>query len=276
MRAAVTARLLRIEAFRLTTAEPQALLAFYAALGFEIGEQAAISAGEMRRFGLAGRGVRIALSRAGSRLELESFEPAGRPYPRQANAADLCFQHFALPTTEIAAAWEQARAHGAEPISTAGPVQLPAAAGGVIAVKFRDPEGHPLELLQWPGTTHPHRNAAALGIDHSAISVADVIASQTFYRALGLEPDPGTINHGPTQAALDALAEVIVDVVPLRALQRDPHLELLGYRHPRGRPAEPLRVNDVAATRIVWAADTDAILRDLDGHLHVLQRQPGA
>ncbi|HUN75395.1 MAG TPA: VOC family protein [Steroidobacteraceae bacterium] len=272
----MSARLLRIKAFRLTTAEPQALLAFYAALGFEIDEQVAISAEEMHRLGLEGRGVRIALSRAGSRLELESFEPAGRPYPRQANAADLCFQHFALPTTEMAAAWEQARAHGAEPISADGPVQLPAASGGAVAVKFRDPEGHPLELLQWPGTARLPRNTPAFGIDHSAISVADVIASQNFYRALGLEPDPGTINHGPTQAALDALAGVIVDVLPLRAAQRDPHVELLGYRHPRGRPAEPLRVNDVAATRIVWAADADAILRDPDGHLHLLERQPGA
>ena len=78
------------------------------------------------------------------------FRSKGHPYPENATAADLCFQHFALVTRDAAAAWERARAHGATPISIGGPVTLPASAGGVTAVKFRDPEGHPLEFLQFP------------------------------------------------------------------------------------------------------------------------------
>ena len=35
-------------------------------------------------------------------------------------------------------------------ISTDGPQLLPASSGGVTAYKFRDPEGHPLELIAFP------------------------------------------------------------------------------------------------------------------------------
>jgi hypothetical protein len=49
-----------------------------------------------------------------------------------------------------------------------------------------------------------------------------------------------------------------------------PHLELLAYRKPTGRPGGTLKASDVAATRIVWAAARNALLRDPDGHLHLL------
>jgi len=32
--------------------------------------------------------------------------------------------------------------------------------------------------------------------------------------------------------------------------------------------------NDIAATRIVWHADRDALVRDDDGHLHQLVKTP--
>ncbi len=54
--------------------------------------------------------------------------------------------------------------------------------------------------------------------------------------------------------ALDGLPRVEVDVVPMLPHQDTPHLELLGYRKPTGRVAGRLEPNDVAATRIVWAA----------------------
>lgn len=38
------------------------------------------------------------------------------------------------------------RGHGAIPISVGGPVRLPAPAGGVTAVNFRDPEGPPARI----------------------------------------------------------------------------------------------------------------------------------
>jgi hypothetical protein len=53
---------------------------------------------------------------------------------------------------------------------------------------------------------------------------------------------------------------------------KPPHVEMLGYRHPVGRALCPLSPNDVAATRIVWRSNTDALIRDPDGHLHQLSR----
>jgi catechol 2,3-dioxygenase-like lactoylglutathione lyase family enzyme len=110
-----------------------------------------------------------------------------------------------------------------------------------------------------------------LGIDHSAISVSDVGASRRFYEELGLSLRNPTLNQGATQDALDGLAQVVVDVLPMMPPTDTPHLELLAYRTPEGRYAAPLAANDVAATRVVWAGDRDALIRDPDGHLHVLQ-----
>ena len=81
-----------------------------------------------------------------------------------------------------------------------------------------------------------------------------------------------TLNSGPTQVDLDGLADVEVDVVPLLPPLECPHLELLCYRVPRGEASVPLAANDIAATRIVWRSDVDALVRDPAGHLHLLKR----
>jgi catechol 2,3-dioxygenase-like lactoylglutathione lyase family enzyme len=107
-----------------------------------------------------------------------------------------------------------------------------------------------------------------MGIDHSAISVSDVAASQRFYTSHAMSQGPATVNEGPTQDALDGLEGVQVDIVPIRANDGPPHVELLGYRHPLGRALSLMTANDIAASRIVWQADKDALVRDPDGHLH--------
>lgn len=272
MKSQVTA----ITAFRLTTADATRLARFYGELGFAVHESEPIGAEEMALLGLEGAGFRVTLRLGGQRIDLESFEAPGRPYPADATAADLCFQHFAIETDDAAVAWKRAEALGAVPISSGGPVRLPPATGVAAAIKFRDPEGHPLELLQLlPEQARPWSGTHLLGIDHSAISVSDVGASRRFYEALGLSVSDPTLNEGPTQMALDGLPEAEVDVVPMLPQQDTPHLELLGYRRPKpiGYPASGLRPNDVAATRIVWAADRDELIRDPDGHLHLLRRQ---
>ena len=111
-----------------------------------------------------------------------------------------------------------------------------------------------------------------LGIDHSAISVAAVEESVRFYGLHGLQVGDRSLNHGATQVALDGLDSVVVDVVPMTPPHATPHLELLRYRTPTGRAFPSPATNDVAATRIVWAAGRDALLRDPDGHLHQLNR----
>jgi catechol 2,3-dioxygenase-like lactoylglutathione lyase family enzyme len=262
-----------IAGFRLVATDPARLIAFYATIGFSAGDEIAISEEEMRTLKLGGHGRRRALRLGVGRLDLDCFEEAGRPYPMDATAADLVFQHLALVTDDAAAAWERARAAGAVPISRSGPVTLPPSSGGVTAIKFRDPEGHPLELLQFPRGANPHwTGTGTMGIDHSAIAVSDVAASRRFYADHGLDEGDATLNEGPAQAVLDGIDNPRVDVVPMRPANAPPHLELLGYRTPRGRTHPPLRANDVAATRIVWRAGSDALVRDPDGHLHQLMR----
>ncbi|AVS68247.1 glyoxalase [Paracidovorax avenae] len=261
----------RIAAFCLVARDSAALVRFYKALGFvqEASAPRPVAAGEAALLGLAGGGMRYAMGLGAARLWIDQYDRPGRPYPDGTDAASRCFQHFALVTNDIAAAWERVQAAGATPVSRASPVTLPASTGRAIAVKFRDPEGHPLELIQFPdGERRGWRGRGILGIDHSAIAVADAERSCAFYRAHGLVGGSATLNHGPTQAALDGLDDVHVDVVPMHPAGPGPHVELLHYRHPQGAPAEPWAIHDVAATRIVWQGSGPAVLRDPDGHIH--------
>jgi catechol 2,3-dioxygenase-like lactoylglutathione lyase family enzyme len=268
----VSAELVAISAFRMTTANPERLARFYQELGFTAGDPEAIPADEIALLGLRCRGTRLPLRLGEQRVDLDSFDEPGRPYPADATSADLCFQHLALVTNDAAGAWVHAAGIGAVPIS-GRPVTLPASAGGVTAMKFRDPEGHPLELLQFPAGSKPGwRGAGLIGIDHSAISVSDGSLSRRFYEACGLSEQNASFNYGPTQTVLDGLPAVEVDVIPMIAPEQPPHLELLAYRKPPGRSSGQLEANDVAATRIVWTAERDELVRDPDGHLQLLTR----
>jgi catechol 2,3-dioxygenase-like lactoylglutathione lyase family enzyme len=263
-------RLRAIAGFHLVTADLQHLLHFYErVLGFTPdGPEQPIDSTEMRLLGLAGGGRRRFLRRGRQRLALDHFDEPGEPYPADADAASLSFQHFALVVTDMAEAYQRLRDTAS--ITQAGPQQLPASAGGVCAFKFRDPDGHPLEFLQFP----PDAQKSAPGIDHSAISVADIELSEAFYESLGLRVGRATLNHGPEQARLDDLDGVQVAVVPMLPHIETPHLELLGYRVPHrdARPS-PWKANDIAATRIVWEGTRAALLRDPDGHLQHVTTQ---
>jgi catechol 2,3-dioxygenase-like lactoylglutathione lyase family enzyme len=260
--------------FHLVTPDLPRLVAFYhEVLGFAPeGPAQPIGEAEMALLALAGGGIRQVLSIGEHRVAIEQFKQRGNPYPAHSDAASLWFQHLALVATDIAAAY--ARLRDVVPISQDGPQQLPAASGGAKAFKFRDPDGHPLELIEFPAGKVPAAwegkvalsGQIALGIDHSAISVADVAASTHFYERFGLAAQPGTLNHGAAQEALDDLQDVRVAVAPMRPKAATPHLELLGYQMPRGDTGAALRPNDVAATRIAWAGARTCLLADPDGH----------
>lgn len=188
-------------------------------------------------------------------------------------AEDPRFQHIAIIASDMALAWQRLRAYGPlASISQGGPQQLPADSGGVSAVKFRDPDGHPLELLAFPAGAVPQRWALAggptLGIDHSAISVADADVSIAFYaREMGLRQASRQVNQGAEQARLDGLVAPMVDVVGLQPATPTPHLELLGYR-----PAHrPLALASGPRSTTVWSgAASPSWLVDPDGHPHLL------
>lgn len=232
-----------------------------------------MSGDEIRLLGLHGSGRRQAFKLGSQSVAIEQFDPRGRPYPANGNAASLSFQHLALVVADMAEAYRRVR--GAVAISENGPQHLPASSGGVHAYKFRDPDGHPLELLQFPYDSRPqawqgksaHAGQIGLGIDHSAISVADAEASVRFYGSLGLKSGDRTLNQGPKQQCLDGLQDVEVTVAPMQAAEGISHLELLGYHVPHGAAGPALQADDVAATRIVWQGRRAALLRDPDGHL---------
>ncbi|WP_428392534.1 VOC family protein [Lichenicoccus sp.] len=270
--------LARILGFRLTTQDLPRLSRFYQdVLGFTAQGEQAIAADEMALLGLQGGGRRVTLRMGEQRVAIDQFEAPGRAYPTDSDAASLWFQHLALVVPDIEAAY--ARLRDIAPISEGGPQHLPPASGGASAYKFRDPDGHPLELLQFPrggapaswGQRTPEPGQIAIGIDHSAISVAETQVSVAFYNDLGLASGKRTLNRGPAQEYLDDLRDVEVTVVALQPEDGAPHLELLGYQVPRGTPGEKLRANDVAATRIVWSGEQAELLSDPDGHLQQIE-----
>jgi catechol 2,3-dioxygenase-like lactoylglutathione lyase family enzyme len=267
------AALRRIIAFRLVTHDPTMLTAFYAdALGASAAMTGSLAGADREQLGV---GERTVLTIGTQRLDLDVFAEPGARYPDGIAADDRRFQHCAFVVADIAAVHARALGCGAATISDGGPVALPASSGGAIAVKLRDPEGHPFELLQFPAGGQPDwervppNDHGVRGIDHSAITVADARASTAFYARHGLAVAGAGVNRGPSQAALDGLDDPVVDVVPLRPALPGPHLELLGYRGV-AHDARATGLRDIAATRIAWASDSETLLVDPDGHRHQL------
>ena len=154
---------------------------------------------------------------------------------------------------------------GWKTISTSGPELLPAASGGVSAFKFRDPEGHPLELIAFPpGAVPPQWRTTSqdvcLGIDHSAVSVSNTARSIAFYEGLGLNCSGGSLNIGRAQAMLDDVPEPVVEVTALTPVQTTPHVELLCYRGEFDRRVPAQTLNDITATRLVLTVESRAAL----------------
>ena len=251
----------RIVGIALVVTKLEAAIAFYSeGLGFAL----------EGRSDTGGNGS-AALSLGGVRLRLDQPSSPGIPYPAERSANDPWFQHFAIRVTDMDAAFTRLSGTPFTAISTGGPQQLPARSGSVIAFKFRDPDGHPLELSHYPGAPRPAGRSPFLTIDHSAIAVSDLDASIAFYRdRLDFRVAAQLVNQGPTQWRLDGLHGAVVDIVVLKPAGAGPHLELLRYRTPS--PAAPLECtvpNDIAATRLLVSAPDcgGEVLTDPDGHL---------
>ena len=188
--------------------------------------------------------------------------------PPDTGALDTRFQHIAVITPHMAEAWQRVEPH-ARAISHGGPQRLPASTGGVTAVKFRDPDGHPVELLAFAPEAMPARWASgATGIDHSAIGVADADRSIGFYGRMGLQVTARQTNQGDEQARLDGLSAPVVEVVGLAPPEPSPHLELLAYRSVRPAPGPTAGPR----TTTVWSSGrtTPFLMTDPDGHAHLL------
>ncbi len=218
-------------------------------------------------FGVRMRVVRLALG--DERLELIEYLAAstpGRPAPVDARSNDRWFQHVAIIVSDMDSAYHLLRAHRVRSAST-GPQLLPKTipgAAGIRAFYFKDPDGHPLEILQFPpdkGDPRWHRKGELfLGIDHTAIVVASTERSLAFYRdLLGLRVAGQSYNSGSEQAHLNNVEGASLHITGLRSPE-GPGVELLEYLAPTdGRPiAEDERANDL----VHW--QTTVVVRDLD------------
>jgi catechol 2,3-dioxygenase-like lactoylglutathione lyase family enzyme len=212
----------------------------------------------------------------GEAIELQEYlEPRGRPIPVDSRSQDRWFQHIAIIVSDMDRAYARLRQHHVEHASPA-PQRLPdwnVNAGGIRAFHFKDPDGHPLEILWFPegkGDPKWHRpgDRLFLGIDHTAIVVGDTAQSLRCYRdTLGLRVAGESENYGPEQERLNNVFGARLRITTLRA-SAGPGVEFLEYLTPRdGRPVPAdARANDLAhwQTELV-SRDAEATARAIRG-----------
>lgn len=241
----------------------------------------AVGAEEEVRRGVFGAHTESALLRLGDeRIELVGFlAPRGRAMPDDSRSDDRWFQHVAIVVRDMDVAYAHLRAHRVQHVSPA-PQTLPAwnpAAGGIRAFYFQDPDGHPLEVLQFPAGKgdarwHAATDALFLGIDHTAIVVADTDASLRFWRdGVGLDVVGRSDNHGEEQERLNAVPGAHLRITTLRGAS-GPGVELLEYTSPRAGRAMPAdtAANDLwhwfVTVRPVNGDARRGFVADPDGH----------
>jgi catechol 2,3-dioxygenase-like lactoylglutathione lyase family enzyme len=269
--------ILGVDSVGVTVRDMDRSVEFYAnVLSFEKVSDVEVSGEDYERlqgvFGVRMRVVRLRLGEESIELT-EYLAPRGRPIPVDSRSHDRWFQHIAIIVSDMDRAYAWLRQHKVEHASS-GPQRLPdwnPNAGGIRAFYFKDPDGHALEILQFPpGKGDPKWHRASerlfLGIDHTAIVVADTDASLKFYRdVLGLRVAGESENYGPEQERLNNVFGARLRITTLRATS-GPGIELLEYlAPPGGRPApSDGRANDVWhwQTRLA-TQDAEAVARAL-------------
>jgi catechol 2,3-dioxygenase-like lactoylglutathione lyase family enzyme len=226
-------------------------------------------------FGVFGARVRLVRMRLGEEsIELAQFlAPRGRSIPADSRSNDLWFQHIAIIVSDMDRAYAILRQNKVEHASSA-PQRLPEwnkNAAGIRAFYFKDPDDHPLEILEFPpdkGNAKWHRpsDRLFLGIDHTAIAVSDTDASLKFYRdLLGFRVAGESENYGTEQEHLNSVFGAHLRITALRA-PTGPGIELLEYLSPRDGRRFPIdeHANDlVHRATILITENADAAAREL-------------
>jgi catechol 2,3-dioxygenase-like lactoylglutathione lyase family enzyme len=272
----------RVDSIGITVADMDRALAFYTGvLPFEIVSEAEVAGDAYEHlfgvFGMRARIVRLRLGREEIEL-IDYLAPEGRSVPEDSRSNDEWFQHIALIVSDMDKAYAQLRRHNVQHASS-GPQTLPAwnpNAGGIKAFYFKDPDGHNLEILEFPpdkGAARWHEPNPPLfeGIDHSAIVVRDTGPSLAFFQGvLGLEVHGHSENYGVEQEHLNNVFGARLLITSLGA-PAGPSVEFLDYLTPRtGRPAPAdTEANDL------WQWQIRMQTPDIDG-LEAALRKAGA
>ncbi len=260
-----------------TVSDADQSVAFYAkVLDFKKTSDEEFSGDALERAkGVFGARVRVVQMVLGNEcIELTQYLASpGRQIPVDSRSNDHWFQHIAIIVRDMNLAYARLRAHGVQHASTA-PQRLPdwnKNAGGIKAFYFRDPDGHNLEILQFPegkGDVRWHRpgNDLFLGIDHTAIVIGETEVSLAFYHdLLGMTVQGESENYGIEQEHLNNVFGAYLRITSLRATT-GPAIEFLQYLAPSdGRPFPlDVKANDIVHWEIpVLVADVETAWQNL-------------
>jgi catechol 2,3-dioxygenase-like lactoylglutathione lyase family enzyme len=266
-----------VDAVDMTVSDMDRAIAFYTGvLTFQKVSDVEVAGDDYEQLeGVFGLRMRVVRMRLGDEfIELtEYLAPKGRPIPPGARSNDRSFQHIAIIVSDMDRAYSALRHNKVEHAST-GPQRLPdwnKNAAGIRAFYFKDPDGHPLEILQFPPDKGPakwHRNTADLflGIDHTAMVVADTNASLHFYRdLLGMTIAGESENYGTEQEHLNNVFGARLRITSMRSAA-GPGIELLEYLSPHDGTPYPAdeRANDIVHRQtLVVTSDAEAAAKKL-------------
>ena len=272
-----TLQVKRIQAIGFTVTNVDRSVDFYTkALGFETVSD--ITAGQTDSPEKTSDAIRIVTLKLGDeqiRL-MQYLQAEGKPIPPDSQSNDLWFQHLAIVVSDMDCAYAHLQSFAIESISTS-PQTIPPgnkAAAYIQSFKFKDPDRHPLELIWFPPDKgqekwHQQSKHLFLGIDHTAIAIANTEQSLKFYRDfLGMEVDGGSFNWRETQARMDGLPDATVKITALRPSQGGLGIELLDYIQPAdGRPMPfDLKNYDIAYVQV------ELVVSDMNQAMNHLQQ----
>lgn len=270
-----------VESVGMTVSDMDRSVTFYLVLAFQKVSDVEVLGEQYEHLeGVFGARMRIVRMKLGDEFVdlTEYLAPRGRPVPVDSRSNDLWFQHIAIVVRDMDQAFEKLRALKVQFVST-GPQTLPASlpAAGIKAFYFRDPDEHNLEVIYFPpGKGDPRWQEKTdnlfLGIDHTAIGIANTEASLHFYRdLLGLRKAGESENFGTEQEHLNQVFGAHLQITGMRAAS-GAGIEFLEYLTPRDGRARPADVhaNDIVHWQtMITTDDVDLMAKKLrDAHVH--------
>jgi catechol 2,3-dioxygenase-like lactoylglutathione lyase family enzyme len=260
-----------VESVGMTVGDLDRAIAFYSeVLSFQKISDTEVWGSEYEHLqGLFGMRMRVVRMQLGEEiLELtEYLTPKGKPIPVDFHSNDRAFQHIAIVVSDMDRAYQHLRKHKVQHVSTA-PQRLPeylTAAAGIEAFYFRDPDGHNLEIIHFPNGKGDPRwqnptDKLFLGIDHTAIAIANTSASLGFYQdLLGLQLKGESENYGTEQEHLNNVFGARLHISSLKA-PTGIGIEFLEYLTPRD--GKPFPLDEKASDLIHW--QTTMIVKDAE------------
>lgn len=266
-----------IESVGFTVSEMDRAIDFYTRiLSFEKISDAEIWGAEVENLsGVFGARIRVVLLRLGGEiLELtEYLTPQGRPIPIDSRNNDCWFQHIAIVVSDLDKAYQILRQNKVRYSSNA-PQTLPDCledAAGIKAFYFKDFDNHILELIEFPfgkgkqkwRELAKDKSKSFLGIDHTAIVIADTQKSLEFYRdTLQMKISGESENYGDEQEHLNNVRGARLRVTSLQTANAGIRVELLQYLSPTdGKPfPQDSQANDLWHWQTSFAIDEINIL----------------